>query len=202
MSTPILDAMTMLTNTMPGADAPVVEAPAAPAAPAPELDSAAKEPVKTAYLNPYAKRAAKAAPAPVAAPVAAPAAPTAEDPRIASLSAQVADLMSVVSRQATTELSVQPEPVKQYLAKIAGDSPAKQLEALHNLKASGLLNTPPSLPTGATTAPAGAPKPGVGPASPDAAIRAEYESLKGSPILQAEYRRQHGAALARFSSNN
>lgn len=192
MSTPMIDAMTALANAAPAGLEPSAPAVAAEAvSPAPE---AAKEPAKPAYLNPYAKRASKASPVP--APVKAVEPSVSEDPRIASMSAELKDLMSVVSRQAELEIASQPESVKAYIAKLAGDSPAKQLEALHSLKASGLLTSTPVVPKGASTSPEGAPKP-VGPTNQDAAILAEYQSLKGSPILQAQYQLQNGAALAR-----
>jgi len=166
--------------------APAPVAAPAEAAPAPAAAAPAPVPAKPRALNPWAKRA------PAAAPVAvAPA-----DPAVAALSTQVESLRGLVARQADEALSGAPESVRAYVAKIAGDDPAKRLDTLHALRAAGLV--PTTVPAGATTAPAMASPSTVPTPNPDAVLLAEHERLSSSsPMLAAAFAARNGAALTR-----
>ena len=182
--TPVLAALA-------GAPAEPAVASAAPT-PAPEPVAAAPEaPAKPRALNPWAKRAA-AAPAPTPAPE------PAADPRLAALTSQVDALRGVLSRQAETELASAPENVRKYVLATAGDDPAKRLDALHALRAAGLVTAPASVPTGATTLPASAPAPAATPANTDAVLLDHYNRLREtSPIVASAFATANREALAR-----
>jgi len=156
------------------------------AAPAPAAAAPAPAPAKPRALNPWAKRS------PAAAPVAvAPA-----DPAVAALSTQVESLRGLVARQADEALNGAPESVRAYVAKVAGDDPAKRLDTLHALRAAGLV--PTTVPAGATTAPAMASPSTVPTPNPDAVLLAEHERLSSSsPMLAAAFAARNGAALTR-----
>lgn len=207
-STPIIDAVR-------AAVAPSIQTPAAPSAPAPEAPKveAAKpaeapktEASKPPRLHPYAKRdaapakpaAAPAAPSQPTAPAAAEA-PKADDPRIASMSSELEALRGVLSRQAATELAALPENVRKYVETAAGDSPAKRLDMVAMLRASGLVTAPAAVPPGATTLPQ-APLPPAqdATATTEASVLAEYERLaKSSPILASNFERSNRAVINR-----
>ena len=180
--------------------APVADAPAAPAAPAAEAPAAPAAP----RVNPWALRFEKPAPV-VAAPVvetpaaATPAAPAAPvDPRVADLEARVASLASVLTRQATSELASVPENVRAYVSQIAGTDPAKQLDALHAMRAAGLVSAAPAaVPAGASTMATPTAPAATAQTNPDAAVLAAYERLAGSPIAQGAFASANAAALAR-----
>jgi hypothetical protein len=206
-NSPILTAA--LTASQPAPAAPAVAAvevaPAAPAAPAVEAPKPPAEAAPAPTLNPWALRppkpAASPAPSPAIDAAASPAAPPAPvaDPALAALEARVASLSSVLTRQANAELAGVPENVRAYVASLAGNDAAKQLDAIHTLRANGLLPTAPALvPAGATTMPAAAPSVPAAPSSPDAPVLAEYERLSSkSPIIAAAFRTANGAAIAR-----
>ena len=91
---------------------------------------------------------------------------------------------------------------RSYVEKLAGDNPAKQLAALRELRAAGLLGST------AATAPANsAPR---APATPDAksgdadgAVLAEYERLrKVAPVIALDYAQRNRDALQRARSRN
>jgi len=166
--------------------APAPVAAPAEAAPAPAAAAPAPAPAKPRALNPWAKRS------PAAAPVAvAPA-----DPAVAALSTQVESLRGLVARQADEALNGAPESVRAYVAKVAGDDPAKRLDTLHALRAAGLV--PTTVPAGATTAPAMASPSTVPTPNPDAVLLAEHERLSSSsPMLAAAFAARNGAALTR-----
>jgi hypothetical protein len=86
--------------------------------------------------------------------------------------------------------------VRAYVAKVAGDDPAKRLDTLHALRAAGLV--PTTVPAGATTAPAMASPSTVPTPNPDAVLLAEHERLSSSsPMLAAAFAARNGAALTR-----
>lgn len=199
---PILAAA--LAASQPAPAAPVVAAEVAPAAPAAPAVEAPKPPAEAApapALNPWALRPPKPAASPAPSPAIDAAAPPAPvvDPALAALEARVASLSSVLTRQATSELAGVPENVRAYVATLAGTDPAKQLDALHTLRTSGLLPTAPAVvPPGATTMPGATPSAPAAPASPDAPVLAEYERLSArSPIIAAAFRTANSAAIAR-----
>ena len=165
--------------------APAPVAAPAEAAPAPAAAAPAPAPAKPRALNPWAKRAP-----------AAPAAVAPADPAVAALSTQVESLRGLVARQADEALSGAPESVRAYVAKLAGDDPAKRLDTLHALRAAGLV--PTTVPAGATTAPAMASPSTVPTPNPDAVLLAEHERLSSSsPMLAAAFAARNGAALTR-----
>ena len=198
VTSPLIAAAAAVSAPPVAAPAPVVaDAPAAPAAPAAETPAAPAAP----RVNPWALRPEKPAPV-VAAPVvetpaaAAPAAPV--DPRVADLEARVASLASVLSRQATSELASVPENVRAYVSQIAGTDPAKQLDALHAMRAAGLVSVAPAaVPPGASTMATPTAPAATAQTNPDAAVLAAYERLAGSPIAQGAFASANAAALAR-----
>lgn len=168
------------------APAPVAAPAEAAPAPAAAAPAPAPAPAKPRALNPWAKRA----------PAAAPVAVTPADPAVAALSTQVESLRGLVARQADEALNSAPESVRAYVAKVAGDDPAKRLDALHALRAAGLV--PTTVPAGATTAPAMASPSTVPTPNPDAVLLAEHERLSSSsPMLAAAFAARNGAALTR-----
>ena len=197
-ASPLIAAAAAVSAPPVAAPAPVVaDAPPAVAAPAAEAPAATAAP----RVNPWALRPEKPAPAPVVETPAADvsAAPAvAVDPRVADLEQRVASLSSVLTRQAAAELAGVPENVRAYVAQIAGNDAAKQLDALHAMRAAGLVAaTPAAVPTGASTmatptAPAAAAQ-----VNPDALVLAAYERLSGSPIAQGAFASANVAALAR-----
>jgi hypothetical protein len=91
--------------------------------------------------------------------------------------------------------------VRAYVAKLAGDNPAKQLAALRELKAAGLLGAPVAAP--ANTAPKAASPSGAKPGDDDASILAEYERLKKvAPYVALDYQHRNRDALQRARSRN
>ena len=193
IATPVLDAL--------GAVAPPPAAAPAPVAAQPTAAPAAAPPAPPT-VNPWALRPAKpAAPAPVVETPAAAAPPAAPvDPRVADLEQRVASLSSVLTRQASAELAAVPENVRAYVSQIAGNDAAKQLDALHAMRAAGLVAaTPATVPTGASTMPAaGLPSPAAIP-SPDAAALATYEDLKarGASLRASVFRAENAAVIER-----
>ena len=195
IATPVLDALGA--TAQPPASAPAPAAAQPPAAPV----AAPPAPPAAPALNPWALRPAR--PAPAAAPVvetpaaaAPPVAPVVVDPRVADLEQRVASLSSVLTRQAAAELAGVPENVRAYVSQIAGTDAAKQLDALHAMRAAGLVAaTPATVPTGASTMPAASlPSPAAIP-SPDAAALATYEDLKAKAPLRASVFRSENAAV-------
>ena len=181
---PVAAPAPVVADAPPAVSAPAAEAPAAPAAP---------------RVNPWALRPEKPAPVvetPAAATPAATAAPV--DPRVADLEARVASLASVLSRQATSELASVPENVRAYVSQIAGTDPAKQLDALHAMRAAGLVSAAPAaVPPGASTMATPTAPAATAQTNPDAAVLAAYERLAGSPIAQGAFASANAAALAR-----
>ena len=91
--------------------------------------------------------------------------------------------------------------VRAYVAKLAGDNPAKQLAALRELKAAGLLGAPVAAP--ANTAPKATSPSGAKPGDDDASILAEYERLKKvAPYVALDYQHRNRDALQRARSRN
>jgi hypothetical protein len=91
--------------------------------------------------------------------------------------------------------------VRAYVAKLAGDNPAKQLAAIRELKAAGLLGAPVAAP--ANTAPKAASPSGAKPGDDDASILAEYERLKKvAPYVALDYQHRNRDALQRARSRN
>lgn len=88
-----------------------------------------------------------------------------------------------------------------YVAKIAGENPAKQLATVRELKAAGLLGQPSTAPANSgpkATAPAGAQ-----PGDSDSAALAEYERLrKVAPVLALDFQHKNRDALQRARSRN
>lgn len=204
-STPILSAAGITAApSAPAAEAPPA-APVAPAVVAPVAtpDAPAAPPAAPPRLNPWARRAlAPAAPAaPVAAAPAAaapPAAPAAEDPRVATLTAQMDSLHAVIRAQADDALAQVTANVRATVESLAGDDPARRLDVLRTLRAQGLATAPAQVPPGATTMQAPA-SPAINAPSPDAAALAQYERLRasGSPIAAAAWRAAHYAEITR-----
>jgi len=187
------------TPAQPAPAAPVVDAAPPPAALAAEAPAAPAAPV----VNPWALRPSKpAAPALVVetSAAAAPVAPV--DPKLADLEARVASLSSVLTRQASAELAAVPENVRAYVSQIAGTDAAKQLDALHAMRAAGLVPaTPAAVPTGATTMSAPSAPPAAPVADPDSRVLAEYERLaSSSPIMAAAFRTTNSAAITRATA--
>lgn len=205
--TPILAAAAAQPAAAPQESAKADAAPPAPApaAEAPKPTAEATAPKPPPRLNPWAKRAAAKPAEPAAKPVeTAPAAAPVEakpvvDPRVADLEARVASLSSVIARQATAELSALPENVRAYVSQIAGEDPAKRLDTIAALRASGLVTTPAAVPPGATTITPTTPAAPPSPPNPDLALLTQYEALvaKGSAVVAAAFRTRHSAALAR-----
>lgn len=209
-STPILSAAGVTAApSAPAAEAPPV-APVAPAVVAPVAtpDAPAAPPAAPPRLNPWARRAS--APAVVAAPVVAapvavapvaataPAAPAVEDPRVATLTAQMDSLHAVIRAQADDALAQVPTNVRATVEALAGDDPARRLDVLRTLRAQGLATAPAQVPVGATTMQAPA-APAANAPSPDASALAQYERLRasGSPISAAAFRAANYAAITR-----
>ena len=88
-----------------------------------------------------------------------------------------------------------------YVAKVAGENPAKQLATVRELKAAGLLgqvNAAPANSGPKATAPAGAQ-----PGDSDSAALAEYERLrKVAPVLALDFQHKNRDALQRARSRN
>lgn len=180
----------------PAAAAPSAPAPAAAATPtAPE--AAAKPP----YVNPWKGRA----PSPVAlaasAAAAAPAqpAPPAPDPRVDAL-------MSVLGETVAQDLSALPANVAAAAKAIGGDDPIALRRAINALRANGIATPAPAppapLPAPTTTLPPSGPS--AAPAAPtgDAAVRAEWMSLRqrGAHIAAASFYAANAAAIERGSN--
>lgn len=193
----------------PATQEPVATPPAAPApsatAPAPAAPQTAPEaPAKPPYVNPWKGRAsAPVAPAASAAPVAplqpaAPAAP-ASDPRVDAL-------MSVLGETVAQDLSALPANVAAAAKAIGGDDPIALRKAINALRANGIATTAPAapapLPAPTTTLPPSGPS--AAPAAPtgDAAVRAEWMSLKqrGAHIAAASFYTANAAAIERGSN--
>ena len=185
---------------------------AAPAEPKPAQPPAA--PVKPPYVNPYAQRPVAPAQPPVAAspaaqpaaPVAAPAqppqppVPPAVDPQVAALTQRVDDMRAVLAITATNAINALPESLRGFVVAQYGDDPSAQIRGIESMRAHGLIPAAPQVvPQGATTLPAGnaAPPPSAQTANPDAAVLAQYEALKTSPIAQAAFYRLNTAAITR-----
>lgn len=186
------------TPAQPAPAAPVVDAAPPPAAPAAEAPAAPAAPV----VNPWALRPSKPAAAPVVETPAAAAPVAPVDPKLADLEARVASLSSVLTRQASAELAAVPENVRAYVSQIAGTDAAKQLDALHAMRAAGLVPaTPAAVPPGATTMSAPSAPPAAPVADPDSRVLAEYERLaSSSPIMAAAFRTTNSAAITRATA--
>ncbi len=200
--------------------------PAAPAAPAvvPVAPSARRNPYAAPKAAPV-RPATPVAAAPTAAPLpAAPIAPkttasarsiapraqreidrlTRQTAKLSADLASVEGLRTVIAEHAKTQLDALPaDNLRAYVTKLAGKDPARQLEAINNLRAHGLLAAPTG--PGATTGP----KPGdasvpaaKGVEATDEAIVAKYEKMRaaGAPMLAEQYRNQHRAVFARVQS--
>lgn len=194
-------------NAAPATDAPA-GAPAAPSAPvapkAAETPSAA--PAKPAeskpWVNPYAARKATQTAAPKPAAVAPAAAPLVDPAkRLAEIEAahkasgeKLTRYEETLKARVAQDLAALPERVRKVIERDAAGDPLATLRMITSAHEMGLTSA--AIPPGATTAP---PPPATSAAvDPDAAVLAEYESLKGkAPIRANAFRLINGAALAR-----
>lgn len=173
------------------AAAPAAEAPAAPTAPA--QPPAAEAPRQ--YLNPYASRPAAPKPVAPAAPTPPPAAP-APDPRVDAL-------LGVLGETVTQDLASLPANVAAAAKAIGGDDPIALRKAINALRANGIATPAPAapapLPAPATTLPPSGPAAAAAAPTGDAAVRAEWMSLKqrGAHIAAASFYAANAAAIER-----
>ena len=106
-----------------------------------------------------------------------------------------------LAEYAKSALDGLPKEARAYIAKVAGDNPAKQLATLRELKAAGLLGAPASAP--ANSGPKAAPPAGAKDGDSDAAHLAEYERLrKVAPVIALDYAQRNRDALQRARSRN
>jgi hypothetical protein len=192
--------------TAPPAQEPAAAPPAAAAhsAPAPVAAAPQAPAAKPPYVNPWQGRtpapvAPKAdAPAPVAAQPSQPAAP-ASDPRVDAL-------MAVLGETVAQDRATLPPNVAAAVLAIAGDDIVAMRKAINAMRANGLavspLAPPAPLPAPSTTLPPSGPA--ATPAAPtgDAAVRAEWLSLKsrGAHIAAASFYTANAAAIERGSN--
>ena len=200
----------------PATDAPAgaLAVPAAEASkPAAPPAAAAKAPAKPAdakpWVNPHiARRAAQmAAPKPASAVPAspAPAAPPVDPAkRLAEIETahkatgeKLTRYEETLKARVAQDLAALPEKVRKVIERDAAGDALATLRMITSAHEMGLTAQP--IPTGATTAPA--PPATSAAADPDAAIFAEYESLKSrAPIRANAFRMLNGAAIARAES--
>jgi len=112
----------------------------------------------------------------------------------------------VVSEQATAALSSLTEAQTETVTKLAGDDPVRQLQVVTQLRASGMLGSPPPEPK-KMAAPASTAPPQSAPA-PTATTEQQqalstYESLKArNPVEAARYHQRHYAAISAARSRS
>lgn len=201
----------------PATDAPTGAPVVAPPPPAEAAKPAEKTPAKPTaapqkaadakpWVNPYAAR--KTAPTAPPKPATAAPPPTAPkvDPvaRLAELEASHKSTSEMLTRHQETlkarvaqDLAALPERVRKVIERDAAGDPLATLRMITSAHEMGITAT--AIPTGATTAP---PPPSTASAvDPDAALLAEYESLKGkAPIRANAFRMMNSAAIARAES--
>lgn len=106
-----------------------------------------------------------------------------------------------LAEYAKSALDGLPKEARAYIAKVAGDNPAKQLATVRELKAAGLLSQPSAQP--ANSGPKAAPPQGAKDGDSDAAALAEYERLrKVAPVLALDFQHKNRDALQRARSRN
>ena len=106
-----------------------------------------------------------------------------------------------LAEYAKSALDGLPKEARAYIAKVAGDNPAKQLATVRELKAAGLLSQPSAQP--ANSGPKAAPPQGAKDGDSDAAALAEYERLrKVAPVLALDFMHRNRDALQRARSRN
>jgi hypothetical protein len=180
--------------------APVAAPEAAAAPPAPEKPAPRKFVRATAPSAPVEAPSAKSTPAPekgsrILARLRS---------QIEAQSAEVSEAKAYraeLAEYAKGALEGVSKEVRAYVAKLAGDNPAKQLAAIRELKAAGLLGAPVAAP--ANTAPKAASPSGAKPGDDDASILAEYERLKKvAPYVALDYQHRNRDALQRARSRN
>lgn len=114
---------------------------------------------------------------------------------------EAASYRAELAEYAKSALDGLTKEARAYVAKIAGENPAKQLATVRELKAAGLLgqvNAAPANSGPKATAPAGAQ-----PGDSDAAALAEYERLrKVAPVLALDFSHKNRDALQRARSRN
>jgi len=180
--------------------APVAAPEAAAAPPAPEKPAPRKFVRATAPSAPVEAPSAKSTPAPekgsrILARLRS---------QIEAQSAEVSEAKAYraeLAEYAKGALEGVSKEVRAYVAKLAGDNPAKQLAAIRELKAAGLLGAPVAAP--ANTAPKATSPSGAKPGDDDASILAEYERLrKVAPYVALDYQHRNRDALQRARSRN
>ena len=192
--------------------APTVAAPVEASAPAatPEAVAAPPAPEKPAPRRLTRSRAEAAPASPVDA------APKAVEPErgsrvISRLKAEIERGRASVeeakayrdelAEYAKSALDGLPKEARAYIAKVAGDNPAKQLATVRELKAAGLLSQPSAAP--ANSGPKAAPPVGAKDGDSDAAALAEYERLrKVAPVLALDFQHKNRDALQRARNRN
>lgn len=106
-----------------------------------------------------------------------------------------------LAEYAKSALDGLPKEARAYIAKVAGDNPAKQLATVRELKAAGLLLQPSAQP--ANSGPKAAPPAGAKDGDSDAAALAEYERLRRvAPVLALDFQHKNRDALQRARNRN
>lgn len=106
-----------------------------------------------------------------------------------------------LAEYAKSALDGLPKEARAYIAKVAGDNPAKQLATVRELKAAGLLAQPSAAP--ANSGPKAAPPAGAKDGDSDAAALAEYERLRRvAPVLALDFQHKNRDALQRARNRN
>ena len=108
---------------------------------------------------------------------------------------------SELAEYAKSALDGLPKEARAYIARVAGDNPAKQLATVRELKAAGLLAQPSAQP--ANSGPKAAPPAGAKDGDSDAVALAEYERLRRvAPVLALDFQHKNRDALQRARNRN
>lgn len=108
---------------------------------------------------------------------------------------------SELAEYAKSALDGLPKEARAYIARVAGDNPAKQLATVRELKAAGLLAQSSAQP--ANSGPKAAPPAGAKDGDSDAVALAEYERLRRvAPVLALDFQHKNRDALQRARSRN
>lgn len=193
--------------------APAADATAPAVTPAPEAAAAPVAPEKPAPRKLTRTRAEK----PVEAPVVAAAKPVLPEERgaraISRLKSEIERNRASVEeakayRAELAEYAGQAlggisKEARSYVEKIAGDNPAKQLAALRELRAAGLLGSTANAAAPANSAPRAPAPADAKSGDADGAVLAEYERLrKVAPVIALDYAQRNRDALQRARSRN